>query len=81
MFTVLAILWFVIWALVLVDLFRRDWSIGVKIAWAIGILILPIVGVIAYLIVRPPSSADVHGVIDSTQGESAQERGRDRHPV
>ena len=81
MFTVLAILWFVIWLLVLIDLFRRDWSIGVKIAWAIGILIHPVVGVIAYLIDRPPSSADVHRVIDSNQGESAGERGRDRHPV
>jgi uncharacterized membrane protein YeiH len=81
MFTVLAILWVVIWALVLIDLFRRDWSTTVKVLWAIGMLIFPVLGVIAYLIVRPPSSADVHGVIDSNAGESAQERGRDRHPV
>jgi Phospholipase_D-nuclease N-terminal len=79
MFTVLAILWFVIWALVLVDLFRRDWSVGVKILWAIGMLILPVVGVIAYLIVRPPSSADIHGVVGSS--DESTERSRDRHPV
>jgi uncharacterized protein (DUF58 family) len=80
MLTVIAILWVLIWALVLVDLFRRDWSIGVKLAWALGMLVFPILGVIAYLIVRPPSSADVHGVVGSSEA-SAEQVVRDRHPV
>jgi hypothetical protein len=79
MITLLAILWFVIWALTLIDLFRRDWSVAVKVLWAIGMLILPVVGVIAYLIVRPPSSADVHGVVGSR--DESTERARDHHPV
>src|SRR5687768_4751956 len=60
MLTAIAILWVLVWCFTLVDLFRRNWGTGVKVAWAIGMLILPVVGVIAYLIVRPPSSADVH---------------------
>ena len=80
MLTVIAILWVLIWAFTLVDLFRRDWSTGVKVIWAIAMLIFPVVGVIAYLIVRPPSSADVHGVIGSADAPVA-ERSRDHHPV
>ena len=83
MLTVIAILWVLIWALVLVDLFRRDWSLGIKLLWTVGMLILPVIGVIAYLIVRPPSSADVHGVIEpgDTHGAPTSDVERDRHPV
>jgi hypothetical protein len=83
MLTAIAILWVFIWALVLVDLFRRDWSTGVKVAWAIGILILPVVGVLAYLIVRPPSAADGPGVTgpSDSHGASTVDVERDRHPV
>ena len=80
MLTVIAILWVLIWALLLVDLFRRDWSIGVKLIWALGMLVFPVLGVIVYLIVRPPSSADVHGVIGSADAPVG-ERSRDHHPV
>ena len=83
MLTAIAILWVFIWVFVLVDLFRRDWSTGIKIAWAIGMLILPVVGVLAYLIVRPPSSKDGHDVIapGDTHGASTSAVERDRHPV
>ena len=83
MLTVFVIFWVLIWVLVLVDLFRRDWSTGVKVLWAIGMLIFPVVGVIAYLIVRPPSSRDVHGVVGHGYGDTDQsaERARDRHPA
>ena len=83
MLTAIAILWVFIWAFTLVDLFRRDWSTGIKVAWAIGMLILPVVGVLAYLIVRPPSSKDVHGVIEpgDSHGAPTSAVERDRHPV
>lgn len=83
MLTAIAILWVFIWVFVLVDLFRRDWSTGVKIAWAIGMLILPVVGVLAYLIVRPPSSKDGHDITapGDTHGASTSAVERDRHPV
>jgi hypothetical protein len=80
MLIVLTILWVLIWALALVDLFRRDWSTPVKVLWALGMLVLPVVGVLAYLIVRPPSAADVGGPV-GLHDESAEERVRDRHPV
>ena len=80
MLTVLIILWAIIWAFTLVDLFRRDWSTTVKVLWAIAMLVLPVIGVLAYLIVRPPSAADVGGAVGSSN-ESAAERVRDRHPV
>ena len=79
MLTVIAILWVLIWALVLVDLFRRDWGTSAKLLWALGMLVLPVVGVLAYLIVRPPSSSDVHGVI--ARGDQSPDRVRDTHPV
>jgi hypothetical protein len=77
--TIIGILWVVIWALTLIDLFRRDWSTGRKALWALIMLVLPVVGIIAYLIVRPPSSADVHGVVASSEAPS--EHTHDRHPV
>jgi hypothetical protein len=42
-------------------------------------LVLPVVGVLAYLIVRPPSSSDVHGVVE--RGDQSSERVHDTHPV
>ena len=80
MLTVLIILWAIIWAFTLIDLFRRDWSTVVKVLWAIAMLVLPVIGVLAYLIARPPTAADVGGAIASSN-ESAAERARDRHPV
>ena len=79
MLTVIAILWVVIWALTLVDLFRRDWSAGKKAAWALIMLIFPIVGVIGYVIVRPPAAGDVHGIVPANERPS--DSAHDRHPV
>jgi hypothetical protein len=81
MLTAIAILWVFIWAFTLVDLFRRDWSTGVKVLWAIGMLILPVVGVLVYLIVRPPSSADAGDITRSRGMPADTERARDHHPV
>ena len=79
MLTVLAILWVFIWVLTLIDLFRRAWSTSTKVLWAIGMLVLPVVGVIAYAIVRPPAESDVHGVIAA--GDRPAERAPGRGPV
>jgi hypothetical protein len=75
----IAILWVFIWALTLVDLFRRDWGTGKKAAWAIIMLVVPVIGVLAYLIVRPPSAAD--GDSGMNAPDQASEAVRDRHPV
>jgi hypothetical protein len=79
MLTIIAILWFVVWVLVVVDIVRRpQFTTQKKIAWALIVLIFPIVGVIAYLIVRPPDSADRYGRASDSEPE---ERMRGSHPV
>ena len=79
MLTVTAILWFLVWVFVVVDIVRRPQFTSLKkIAWALIVLIFPIVGVIAYLIVRPPDSADRYGRASDSEPE---ERMRGSHPV
>jgi hypothetical protein len=81
----IAIIWVLIWALVLVDIIRRkDLNGKKKVAWALIVLILPIIGVIIYMVIRPP---DVHGIDELASsdsgmrpGEETFERARDRHP-
>jgi len=79
MLTLIAILWVVVWVFVVVDIIRRPQFTTVKkIAWALIVLIFPIVGVIAYLIVRPPDISDRMGSAAASQPE---ERMRGEHPV
>jgi hypothetical protein len=79
MLTIIAILWFVVWVFVVVDIVRRpQFTTLKKIAWALIVLIFPLVGVIAYLIVRPPDSADRYGRASDSEPE---ERMRGSHPV
>jgi hypothetical protein len=79
MLTVLAILWFLVWVFVVVDIVRRpQFTTLKKVAWALIVLIFPILGVIAYLIVRPPDISDRSGRGSDTQSE---ERMRGSHPV
>jgi phospholipase D-like protein len=79
MLTIFAILWLLVWALVVFDMLRRDWGVLAKVLWAVGMLILPVVGVIAYLIVRPPAASDVEA--DAGSRTAPDERMRDHHPV
>jgi len=79
MLTAISILWFLVWVLVVVDIVRRpQFTTLKKIAWALIVLIFPIVGVIVYLIVRPPDSADRYGRASDAEPE---ERMRGSHPV
>jgi hypothetical protein len=79
MLTVFAILWLLIWSLTVFDLFRRDWSVLTKVLWALGMLVFPVVGVLAYLIVRPPAASDVDA--GAASRGMAEERAHDRRPV
>jgi hypothetical protein len=79
MLTVFVIIWLLIWALTLFDLFRRDWSILKKALWALGMLIFPVVGVIAYLAVRPPERSDVDA--GAASRDAPEQRMHDRRPV
>jgi len=81
MLTIFAILWLLVWALVLFDLFGRNWSTLTKALWALGMLIFPVVGVIAYLIVRPEATSDVYVEAGAPSRDAPDERARDHHPV
>jgi hypothetical protein len=83
LFALLGFVWLLIWVLALVDIVRRrDLRASSKVLWALAVLLVPIIGVVVYLIARPPdgrqySSAD----IDRLQGDTSYESIRDRHPV
>ena len=78
MLILLTILWLLVWALAVFDMFRRDWTTLTKALWAVGMLIFPVVGVIAYFIVRPPAAADSDvrrgGATEDELGEQTMNR-------
>jgi hypothetical protein len=79
MLTAIAILWLLVWIFVVVDIIRRpQFSTKKKIAWALIVLIFPVVGVIAYLIMRPPDVGDRYG---RAGDHDPDERMRGSHPV
>jgi hypothetical protein len=79
----ITILWLIIWALVLVDIVRRkDLVTSHKVLWAVFVLVVPIIGVIVYMIARPPDGINELASSDSgmRQGDESFERARERHP-
>ncbi len=60
--TLMIIGFFAIWAMALVDVFRReDLGGGAKAVWALAMLVLPIIGLLAYVIARPPAGDLTYG--------------------
>jgi Phospholipase_D-nuclease N-terminal len=49
----------VIWALGLIDIFRRDLPRGTKAAWAVIVVLLPVVGTIMYFLLRKPTEEEI----------------------
>jgi hypothetical protein len=75
--TLLVIVWVLIWIVALVELIRRkDLTTASKVVWALVVLLLPVVGLIVYLVARPPA-ATRFGV---TNAGSPDEGLRARHP-
>jgi uncharacterized membrane protein len=75
--TLIAIVWVLIWIVALVELVRRkDLTRGKKAAWALIILLLPVVGLIFYLVMRPPE----HERFGAVNVGSPDEGLRARHP-
>jgi hypothetical protein len=78
-------LWFLIgvallliWIVTLVDvLSRKDMTGGKKAAWTLLVILLPIIGVPAYFIVKPPDTP--HPFMSGGAG-SDEEQLRARHP-
>lgn len=45
------------WVRAVIDVVRRrDIGVGAKVLWAIGMLVLPLIGLLVYTLVRPPSA-------------------------
>jgi hypothetical protein len=79
----IAILWLIIWVLVLVDILRRtDLATSHKVLWALFVLVVPIIGVLVYMVVRPPDAINELASSDSGMrpGDESFERARERHP-
>jgi hypothetical protein len=49
-----AAVWFLLLAVILGDLFRRDVRVAVKVCWTVVLVVFPYVGVIGYLMVQGP---------------------------
>jgi len=81
--TLVAIVWVLIWLLVVVDIVRRpELRTSSKVLWALGVLVVPVVGVLVYVVARP-GDARQYAPADSDRvgGDASQERVHDRHPV
>ncbi|HSD81202.1 MAG TPA: PLDc N-terminal domain-containing protein [Solirubrobacteraceae bacterium] len=77
--TLLAIVWALIWVLTLVDILRRrDLRTSAKVLWALAVLLLPVVGLLVYVVARPPDGGVPSGGPDAGPPD---ERLRGRHPV
>jgi hypothetical protein len=49
----------VIWAVALIDIFRRDLPRGTTAAWVLIVVLLPVVGTIAYFLLRKPTEKEI----------------------
>jgi len=77
--TLLAIVWVLIWAVCVFDVLRRpDLTTGMKVLWAVVVLLVPILGILAYVVVRPKEPTAPYA---PSANASPEERVRGRHPV
>jgi hypothetical protein len=75
--TLLVIVWLLIWMVALVEVIRRkDLTTASKVVWALVVLLLPVVGLIVYLVARPPEAERI-GVTNAGLPEDSL---RTRHP-
>ena len=49
----------VIWAVALIDIFRRHLPRGTTVAWVLIVVLLPVVGTIAYFLLRKPTAKEI----------------------
>jgi hypothetical protein len=61
----------VIWAIAIVDIIRRDIPTGTKAAWILVVLILPVIGTIAYFVMRKPTEQEVRRAVEAQQDQAS----------
>ena len=49
----------VIWAVALIDIFRRHLPPGTTAAWVLIVVLLPVVGTVAYFLLRKPTEKEI----------------------
>jgi hypothetical protein len=49
----------VIWAVGLIDIFRRDLPRGTTAAWVLIVVLLPVIGTITYFVMRKPTEKEI----------------------
>jgi Phospholipase_D-nuclease N-terminal len=49
----------VIWAVGLIDIFRRDLPRGTTAAWVLIVVLLPVIGTITYFLMRKPTEKEI----------------------
>lgn len=64
----------VIWAVGLTDIFRRHLPRGTTAAWVLIVVLLPVVGTIAYFVLRKPTEKEIEQA-----RQAAAARGGDSH--
>jgi hypothetical protein len=65
----------VIWAVGLIDIFRRDLPSGTTAAWALIVVVFPVIGTIAYFLLRKPTEKEIQEAA-ARRGDSAVVRQR-----
>jgi uncharacterized membrane protein YhaH (DUF805 family) len=79
LFALIGIVLLLIWIVTMIDVFRRhDLSTAGRCGWALVVLLIPIIGLIAYYIARPPDAIDIHTSEDAGTAEASL---RSRHPA
>jgi hypothetical protein len=61
----------VVWAIGVVDIVRRDLPRGATAAWILIVVLLPVLGTLAYFLLRKPSEKE----IQQAQAAAAEQRG------
>ena len=66
----------IIWAIGLYDIFRRKISRQAKAAWALIVVLLPVIGTLAYFLLRKPSEEEIRLAVEA-RGDGVDDwRGR-----
>ena len=55
----------VIWAVGLVDIFRRDLPRGTTAAWVLIVLLRPVIGTVTYFLLRKPTEKEIRQARDA----------------
>jgi hypothetical protein len=68
----------VIWAVGLIDIFRRHLPRGTTAAWVLIVVLLPVVGTIAYFLLRKPTEKEIEQARQAAAARGGDSLGAER---